>query len=68
MMLTAMPSDTRVRIDRLDKRINKLVTEREALVRELAAEQGFKPCMDCFNGYCSMNCSSSPLFMKEVLV
>lgn len=64
MMLPAMPSATRVKIDRLDKRINKLVTERESLVRELAREDGFEPCGDCFNGYCSMNCSSAPGYMK----
>lgn len=63
-MLPAMPSNTRVKIDRLDRRINKLVTERETLIRELAQEQGFHPCGDCFNGYCSMNCSSAPGYMK----
>ena len=57
-------SDTRIKIDRLGKRITKLVAEREALVRQLAHEEGFRPCGDCFNGYCSMNCSSAPLYMK----
>lgn len=59
-----MPSATRVAIDRLDKRIAKLVAEREELTRQYADEQGFKPCLDCFNGYCSMNCSSAPGYMK----
>jgi len=63
-MLSAMPSETRKAIDRLDKRIAKAATEREAMVRQLAAEEGWKPCMDCFNGYCSMNCSSAPGYMK----
>lgn len=57
-------SVTRIKIDRLGKRIAKLVAEREALVRQLAHEEGFRPCGDCFNGYCSMNCSSAPLYMK----
>ena len=57
-------SDTRIKIDRIGKRIAKLVSEREALVRQLAHEEGFRPCGDCFNGYCSMNCSSAPLYMK----
>ena len=57
-------SDTRLKLDRLSKRIAKLVSEREALVRQLAHEEGFRPCGDCFNGYCSMNCSSAPLYMK----
>ena len=57
-------SDTRLKLDRLSKRIAKLVAEREALVRQLAHEEGFRPCGDCFNGYCSMNCSSAPLYMK----
>lgn len=57
-------SETRLKLDRLSKRIAKLVAEREARVRQLAHEEGFRPCGDCFNGYCSMNCSSAPLYMK----
>lgn len=57
-------SDTRLKLDRLGKRIAKLVAEREALTRQLAQEEGFRPCGDCFNGYCSMNCSSAPLYIK----
>lgn len=63
MMIPAI-SETRLKIDRISKRIAKLVDEREALIRQLAHEEGFRPCGDCFNGYCSMNCSSAPLYMK----
>ena len=59
-------SETRLKIDRLGKRIAKLVAEREALTRQLAHEEGFRPCGDCFNGYCSMNCSSAPLYIKVI--
>lgn len=52
---------------RLDSRIAKLANEREALTRQLAAEQGFNPCDDCFNGYCSMNCSSALGYMKVLV-
>lgn len=62
--LLPINSLTRLKIDRLDRRIQKLSVEREALVRQLAEEEGFRPCIDCFNGYCSMNCSSAPLYMK----
>lgn len=55
---------TRLQIDRLDKRINKLVRERESLIRQFAHEQGFTPCDDCFNGFCAMNCSGAPIYMK----
>ena len=57
-------SPTQKAILQLDRRIAKLVAEREALVRQHATEIGFKPCDDCFNGYCSMNCSSAPIFMQ----
>ncbi len=50
-------------LDRLDRRITKLVAERETLIREKAKQSGWKPCDDCFNGYCSMNCSSAPVYM-----
>lgn len=52
---------------KLDRRIAKLVDERELLVCQRAAEQGWKPCDDCFNGYCSMNCSSAPGYMKVIV-
>lgn len=57
-------SETRIKIDRIGKRIAKLVDEREDLTRQLAQEEGFRPCYDCFNGYCSMNCSTAPGYMK----
>lgn len=44
-----------------------LMDEREILIRALAHEDGFQPCGDCFNGYCSMNCSSAPLYMKVMI-
>lgn len=59
--------DLGLRIDRLNKRIAKLVSEREELVRQMAHESGWKPCDDCFNGYCEMNCSGTPIYM-QVLV
>lgn len=55
---------TRAAIDRIDRRIGKMATEREALIKSLAEQEGFSPCMDCFNGYCSMNCSSAPGYIK----
>lgn len=51
-------------IERLDKRISKLVSEREALIMQRAREDGFKPCDDCMNGYCTMNCTSAPIYMQ----
>lgn len=54
-------------IARLEKRIAKLVEEREALIRQQAEEAGWKPCDDCFNGYCSMNCSSAPISMQVLI-
>ena len=65
--MTGVMSATQTAIRRLDHRIAKLTAERETLVRQHATEIGFKPCDDCFNGYCSMNCSSAPIFM-QVLV
>lgn len=66
-MILSPPSPTITAIHRLDRRIAKLVSEREALIRTLATEEGFTPCMDCFNGYCSMNCSTAPGFMKVLV-
>ena len=60
-------SPTHIAVNKLDKRIAKLVNEREALIRLRATELGFVPCDDCFNGYCSMNCSSAPMFMKVLI-
>lgn len=60
-------SPTRMKIARLDNRLAKLTEERDALLRALAAEEGFVPCDDCFNGWCSMNCSSAPIYMKVLV-
>lgn len=67
MSLPAVSSPTRLAIDKLDKKISKLAEERAALVRQFAEEEGWKPCDDCFNGYCSMNCSTAPLYMKVLV-
>lgn len=55
---------TKARIAALELRIGGLVDERNTLLRKLAQEEGFTPCDDCFNGWCSMNCSSAPGYMK----
>lgn len=60
-------SDTQRKIAALDKRIAKLISERDALTKIRGAEQGFVPCDDCFNGWCSMNCSSAPIFMQVLI-
>lgn len=49
---------------RLDKRIADLSRERDAVLEEMAAESGFTPCADCVGGWCSMNCSSAPGYLK----
>lgn len=55
---------TQRKIARLDERIAELKDKRAELVRQRAHEEGFRPCDDCFNGYCSMNCSTAPGYMK----
>lgn len=55
------------KLAQIDKRIAKLSSAREELLRQKAAESGWEPCMDCFNGFCCMNCSSAPIYM-QVLV
>lgn len=54
-------------IERIDKRIAKLAAERDDLLRKKAEASGWKPCDDCFNGYCSMNCSGAPIYMKVLV-
>jgi hypothetical protein len=49
---------------RLEKRIAALSRERDEVLTEMAAEEGFKPCLDCTSGWCSMNCSSAPGYIK----
>lgn len=54
-------------IVRIDKRVAKLVKDRESLVRRKAYESGWRPCDDCFDGYCSMNCSSAPTYIQVLI-
>jgi hypothetical protein len=49
---------------RIDKKIAALGRERDAVLEEMAREEGFKPCDDCVGGWCSMNCSSAPGYIK----
>lgn len=49
---------------RLENRIAALSRERDDVLTAMAAEEGFKPCSDCLNGWCSMNCSSAPGYIK----
>lgn len=65
--MLATISETRIKINRLDKRIAALKRERETLLIQLSQEDGWKPCDDCFAGYCHMNCSSAPGYMKVYL-
>lgn len=58
------PSIAQRKIARLDERIVELQRKREDAVRERGAELGFKPCMDCMDGFCTMNCSTAPIIMK----
>lgn len=52
------------KIARLDARIIELQRKREVAVRERGLELGFQPCGDCFDGFCTMNCSAAPIIMK----
>lgn len=51
-------------IARIDARIAALQAKREAALRERGQELGFRPCDDCHQGFCTMNCSRAPLIMK----
>ncbi len=64
MSYDAAPSIAQRKIARLDERIAELQRKRENAVRERGAELSFKPCADCFDGFCTMNCSSAPIIMK----
>lgn len=64
MSYDAAPSIAQRKIARLDERIAELQRKREEAVRERGAELGFKPCADCFDGFCTMNCSTAPIIMK----
>lgn len=52
------------KLRRIDERMTELFRKREEALRERGAELGFKPCGDCFEGFCTMNCSSAPIIMK----
>lgn len=52
------------KINRLDKRISELQANRTDALIERGRELGFIPCDDCFDGFCTMNCSNAPIIMK----
>ncbi|MCC6941695.1 MAG: hypothetical protein IT551_08835 [Novosphingobium sp.] len=52
------------KIARLDHQIATLQGLRYDALRERGQELGFKPCIDCHDGFCTMNCSSAPIIMK----
>lgn len=52
------------KIRRIDEAMTNLFRQREQALRERGDELGFKPCGDCFDGFCTMNCSSAPIIMK----
>lgn len=52
------------KIKRLDERIAELTAKRTDALRQRGQELGFAPCMDCMDGFCTMNCSSAPIVMK----
>jgi len=58
------PTIAQRKINRLDERIAELQRKREDAVKERGAELGFRPCIDCFDGFCTMNCSTAPIIMK----
>lgn len=58
------PTIAQRKINRLDERIAELQAKRMDALRERGAELGFRPCGDCFDGFCTMNCSSAPIIMK----
>ena len=56
------------KLARLDERIAELQSKRTAALRQRGAELGFKPCMDCMDGFCTMNCSTAPIIMKASFI
>ena len=52
------------KIARLEERIAELNTKRDYAIRERGQELGFTPCIDCHDGFCTMNCSTAPIIMK----
>ncbi len=64
-MTLAKPDTPATRkIRRIDQAMTNLFRQREQALRERGAELGFTPCGDCFDGFCTMNCSSAPIIMK----
>lgn len=53
-----------VRLEAIADEIAALVRERDGLLAAKAAEAGFVPCADCDGGWCTMNCSSAPGYIK----
>ncbi len=58
------PSIAQRKIRRLDERIAELAAKRVDALRERGQELGFRPCGDCMDGFCTMNCSTAPTIMK----
>ena len=52
------------KIRRLEERIEDLQRKLDDATRERGQELGFKPCDDCWHGFCTMNCSTAPIIMK----
>ena len=52
------------KLKRIDERLTELFRKREDALRERGRELGFLPCGDCFDGFCTMNCSTAPTIMK----
>jgi len=53
-------------LEAINSKMRKLTCQREILLKQRAAESGWKPCEDCFDGYCSMNCSSAPCYLQVI--
>lgn len=64
MSYDAPPTAAQRKIARLDARIAELEAKRHEALRERGRELGFRPCGDCFDGFCTMNCSSAPIIVK----
>lgn len=64
MSYDPQPSIAQRKIARLDERIAELRGRRDDAVRERGKELGFTPCIDCHDGFCTMNCSTAPIIMK----
>lgn len=60
------PLDAQINLKKLNDKMRKITEEREALLKQCAAESGWRPCEDCFGGYCSMNCSTAPTYLQVI--